>query len=84
MLAPIGSHVNENEKNNRKNLVIENFETRKICSGDMVGRELPQNLAWIHAAVSEKPEFMDDACARTVALPTKLSRAKKERCNFRL
>ena len=47
----------------------------------MVERSYPQNLAWIHAVVSEKPEFMDDgqmtdACAMTVALLTKSSRAK--------
>ncbi len=48
----------------------------------------PQNLAWIHAAVSEKPEFTDDgriddgrttdACTMTVALLTKSSRANKK------
>ncbi len=47
-----------------------------------------QNLAWIHAAVSEKPKFTDDgrtdgrwttdACAITVALLTKSSRARNE------
>ena len=40
----------------------------------------PQHLAWIHAAVSEKPELTVgqrmDACAMTVALLTKSSRAK--------
>ncbi len=38
---------------------IENFEKRKKWSGDVVERELPTNLAWIHAAVSEKLEFTD-------------------------
>ncbi len=45
----------------------------------------PQNLAWIYAAVCEKIEFTDDqrtdgrttdACAMTVALLTKSSKAK--------
>ncbi len=35
----------------------------------------PQNLAWIQAAVSEKPE-LTDACATTVALLTESSRAE--------
>ena len=43
-------------------------------------------MAWIHAAVSEKPEFTDgrtdgrtpDARGMTVALLTKRSRAKNE------
>ncbi len=47
----------------------------------------PQNVAWIHAAVSEKPEFTDagkdggtnDACATTVALLTKSSKAKNSK-----
>ncbi len=42
----------------------------------------PQNLAWIHVALSDKPELTDgwttDACATTVALLTKSSRAKNE------
>ena len=43
----------------------------------------PQNLAWIHAGVSKKPQFTDvrrktDACAMTVALLTKSNRAKNE------
>ncbi len=47
----------------------------------MVEGSYPQNLAWIHAAVSEKLEFMDDgwttdAYAMTVTLLTKSSRAK--------
>ena len=45
------------------------------------GGSYPQNLVWVHAAVSEKPEFTDDgrttdACAMTEALLTKSSRAK--------
>ncbi len=40
----------------------------------------PQNLTWIHAAVSNKPELMDgwmtDACATTADLLTKSSRVK--------
>ncbi len=42
-LCPVCSHtvhVNENEKKNRKNLKIENFE-KKERFGDMVERELP-------------------------------------------
>ncbi len=61
----------------------------KILKKEKSGLEIwrigsyPQNLVWIHAAVSEKPEFTDDgrttdACAMTVALLTKSSRAKKD------
>ncbi len=47
----------------------------------MARRSYPQNLAWTHAAVSEKLEFTEDgrttdACAITVGLLTKSSRAK--------
>ncbi len=53
----------------------------------MVERRYPQHLVLIHAAVSDKLEFTDgrrtdgrttDACAMTVALLTKSSRAKKQ------
>ena len=41
-----------------------------------------QNLAWIDAMVSEKPELTDgrktDACTMTVALLTESSRAKND------
>ena len=50
------------------------------------GSSHPQNLAWIHAPVSEKPEFTDgqttDACAMTVALLSKSSRAKNPKRSF--
>ncbi len=50
----------------RKILKIENSEKKKQTkkkkkwSRYVVERELPTNMAWIHAAVSEKPEIMDD------------------------
>ncbi len=60
MFAPIGSHVNENEKK-CKNLKIKNFEKGKKNDLEIWLRgSYPQNLAWIHAAVSEKPEFTED------------------------
>ncbi len=46
------------KKKNRKNLKITNFG--KIKKGlEMQIGSFPQNLAWILAAVSEKPELMD-------------------------
>ena len=49
--------------------------------GDRVARELPKNLAWIHAEVSEKLSLRmtEDACATTVALLTKSSRANNNK-----
>ncbi len=76
--APIGSHVNENKKKNRKNLKIK----IKKKNGLELWRlgSFPQNLAWIHAIVTEEPELMDgrttDAWSTTVALLTKSSKAK--------
>ncbi len=77
------------KKKNRKNLKIENFEKTKKKNGlEIWWRGIyAQNLAWIHAVVSEKLEFTDggrtdrrtmDACAMTVALLTKSSRAKNK------
>ncbi len=54
-------HVNKNKNKKCKNLKIKNFENRKK-NGLEIGwiGSFPQNLAWIHAAVSEKPELTDD------------------------
>ncbi len=38
---------------------IEHFEKRKNSLEIWWRGSYPQNLAWIHAAVSEKPEFTD-------------------------
>ena len=72
-LLPQGPILTKNEKKkNRKNLKIENFENRKKNGLEIWWRgSYSQNLAWIHAAVSEKLEFTDgrmdgrttDACA---------------------
>ncbi len=43
-----------------KNLKIENFEKRKYGLEIWWRGSYPQNLAWIHQAVSEKREFTDD------------------------
>ena len=44
MFAPIGSHVNENEKNH-KHLKIENLKkVKKKSSANMVERELPSKF----------------------------------------
>ena len=79
ILAPIGSHVNENEKKNHKNFKI--LEEKNSLEIWWI-RSFAQNLTWIHAAVSEKPElnrWTDDGCLHhiffTVALLTKPSRA---------
>ncbi len=45
----MGSHVNENEAT----------LTKKGPGGWRIG-SFPQNLAWIHAPVSGKPELKDD------------------------
>ncbi len=76
----MGSHVNENE--NLKLKILKKKKKKKCLEIWWIG-SFPQNLSWIHAVVSEKPEFMDDgrttdACATTVALLTKSSRAKTE------
>ncbi len=58
IFAPIGSHVNEKEKQ-----IVKNWKLWKKNPTNKIGLEIwwrasyPQNLAWIHAAVSEKPEF---------------------------
>ena len=97
MIYPIGSHVNEDDKS-RKKMKIETFEKNNNNNNNKNALEIwwrvsyPQKLAWIHATVSDKPEFTDDgratdgrptddgrkyACAMTVALLTKSIRAKK-------
>ncbi len=40
IFAPIGSHVNGNEKKNVKNWKLKILKKEKKCSGDMVEREL--------------------------------------------
>ncbi len=60
---------------------MKHFEKRKKYSGDMADYSFAQNLAWIHAAVSENGRTNDrqrmaEACATTVALLTKSSKAK--------
>ncbi len=75
---PIGSHVNENEKKNRKNLKIENFEKRN-WSGDLVERELPTKFGLDPCSgfwETWDGRLTTDACAMTAALLTKSSRAK--------
>ncbi len=57
MFVPIGYHVNENEKKNRKK--------KKEKMVWIYGEEGATHKIWpgsIHAAVFEKPEFTD-ACA---------------------
>ncbi len=68
------SHFNKTIKH-RNNM--KNQKLKKKWSRDMVNRELSTNLAWIHVAVSEKPELTDggrttEAGATAVALLTPL------------
>ena len=51
--------VAQSRAKNRKSLKIENFEKRKNSLEIWWIEICPQNLAWIHAAVSEKSEFTD-------------------------
>ena len=62
MSSLLGSNVNENEKKNLKNFKTKMEILKKKQNGlEMwLRRSCPQNVAWIHAAVSEKPEFTDD------------------------
>ena len=46
-------------KKNHKNLKIKNFEKRKNGLEIYWMGSFPQNLAWFHAAVFEKPELTD-------------------------
>ncbi len=61
ILAPMGSHVNEKEKKNRKNLKIKTFEKKEKKIGLEIWRigSFPQNFAWIHGAVFEKFELTE-------------------------
>ena len=55
----IVSHVNENEKKNRKNLKNWKFKKKKCLEVQLRGT-YQQNLSWIYSTVSERPDFTDD------------------------